>query len=180
MKRVTYMLLATSLLFLINSCCNCTNEEQIFSADESVWMLDGEIGDSLVFTNDQGETKTFYINSNLASFSKEKCAGPCCVCPEDNAAFYDFALTGDHYEGLTINLTKTNNVFQKTFAWGYCDYSSFHDFDYSLDSITVQNRLYHDILVKDLNVCKIRKIFFCKGIGLIRFDYDDGKWERSN
>lgn len=184
MNRITYLLIATSFLFLIESCCNCTNEEQIFTSDELKWLPVGEIGDSLVFSNGHGKTKTLYVNYKQESFAKEKCAGPCCVCPEDNSVFYDFQFTGEQIpytlgvrEGLTIYLIKTKNVFQKTFSWG-CPYGSFKDFDYSIDTLTINNKLYTDIFVKELDVCQIRKIFYCKEIGLIRFDYDDDKWER--
>ncbi|MBK7211712.1 MAG: hypothetical protein IPH88_00140 [Bacteroidales bacterium] len=184
MNRTILSLLFISVVFLIAGCCNCTNEEQVFSSSDLEWFPEGEVGDSIVFENGNGETKTLYINTKEEYFSKEKCAGPCCTCPEDNAAFYDFQFTGEEIpntlgirEGLTINLTKTGNILQKTFSWS-CIYGSFHDFDSSLDTLTVNNKLYRDVLVKNLDVCQIRKIFFCKKIGLIRFDYVDGVWER--
>lgn len=184
MNRAIYLLLSTSILLLVESCCNCTNDEQKFTSDELEWLPVGEVGDSLVFRNDNGETKTLYVNYKNESFSEEKCAGPCCVCPEDNSVFYDFQFTGEQIpntlsiqEGLTINLIKSKNGFQKTFSWS-CLYGSFQDFDYSLDTLTINNKLYKDIFVKELDVCHIRKIFYCKEIGLIRFDYDDGRWER--
>jgi len=185
MNRITYLLLATSFLLLMESCCNCTNEEQIFTSDELGWLPDGEIGDSLVFSNGKGETKTLYIREKQELISEGECAFvPCCACPEDNSLYYDFEFTGKKIpnttgilEGLTINLNKTNNVFQKTFSWS-CIYGSFQDFDYSVDTLTINNKLYKNIFVKELEVCNIRKIFYCKEIGLIRFDYDDNKWER--
>jgi hypothetical protein len=184
MNRITCLVFATSLLFLIESCCNCTNEEQKFTSEELEWIPVGEIGDSLLFSNDNGETKTLYVNYRQESFSEKECSGPCCVCPEDNSAFYDFQFTGEQIpntigiqEGLTINLIKSKNIFQKTFSWS-CPYGSFQDFDYSIDTLTINKKLYKDIFVKELDVCHIRKIFYCKGIGLIRFDYDDDKWER--
>jgi hypothetical protein len=187
MNRLIYLLIAISLLLLTESCCNCSNEKQTFSIDELEWIPNGEIGDSVVYINDYGVTKTFYIRVKEEFIDEVKCAGPCfCNCPEDNTGYYDFQLTGDQIpnttgilEGLTINLIKTNNAYQKTFTWS-CPYGSFQDFDYSLDTLSVNNKLYSEIFIKELNVCHIRKIFFCKGIGLIRFDYDDGKWERLN
>lgn len=184
MNRAIYLLFAISLLFLIESCCNCTNEEQVFTDEELEWLPVDDINDSLVYSNSRGETKTLYVNYKEELFSEEECAGPCCVCPEDNSAFYDFQFTGEEIpntlgikEGLTINLFKSNNVFQKTFSWS-CPYGSFQDFDYSLDTLTINNKLFTNIFVKELDVCQIRKIFYCKGIGLIRFDYEDEKWER--
>lgn len=186
MNRALYFSLITSLLFVAGSCCNCTNEDQAFTAEELKWLPTGNLGDSIVFINGEGEAKTLYVNYKEQSISKEKCAGPCCVCPEDNTSYYDFQFTGEQIpntlsmkEGLTVNLIKSKNEFHKTFSWS-CPFGSFQDFDYSLDTLTINNKLYTNIFVKELDVCHIRKIFYCKGIGLIRFDYDDGKWERLN
>jgi hypothetical protein len=187
MNRLTGLLSIISLLILAGSCCNCSNEEQSFSVDELAWIPDGQIGDSVVFNNSDGETKTFYFRLNESYISEVKCAGPCfCNCREENTGFYDFQLTGDEIpdhqgiqEGLTINLIKSNNAFQKVFSWS-CIYGSFQDFDYSIDTITVNDQVYSEVYVKELSVCNIRKLFFCKKIGLIRFDYDDGTWERVN
>jgi len=119
MKRTIYISLVISLLFLVVSCCNCSNEEQIFTAVELEWLPIGDVGDSRVFGNGHGETKTLFVNLKGEYFSEEKCAGPCCVCPEDNSVFYDFQFAGEQIpntlgiqEGLTINLTKTKNVLR--------------------------------------------------------------------
>jgi hypothetical protein len=179
------LLLLPFLLLLINSCCNCSGEEQTFTPEEKDWIPASEIGDSLVFVNALGDTKTFFVRQKQDLFSRERCAGPCCVCPEDNAAYSDFECSGETIpgsfisEGLTISLIKTNNTFQKSFTWS-CPYGNFQDFDYHLDTLTVHNRIYTDVQVKELTVCSIRKIFFSRGSGLIRFDYDDGSWERVN
>jgi len=184
MNKYINLAITFCVLFTLASCCNCSNEEQTFASDDLEWIPDGDIGDSVVFINADGEEKIFYIRVMEQYISEVKCAGPCfCNCPEENTGYYDFQFTGEEIpntlgirEGITINLIKTNNMVQKTFTWS-CPYGSFQDFDYSIDTITVRNKLYHNVFVKEMDVCNIRKIFYCKGIGLIRFDYDDGTWE---
>lgn len=186
MNRVFLFLLFISLTFWFGSCCVCSNEEQTFSNQELIWIPQDSTGDSILYINQTGELKTFHIRRKEQFLSVVKCAGPCfCNCPEENTGYYDFELTGDQilntlvHEGLTINLVKTNNVIHKTFSWS-CLYGSFQEFDYTLDTLTVRNKMYREIYVKELEVCHIRKIFYCKLEGLIRFDYDDGTWERLN
>ncbi|MBK9358186.1 MAG: hypothetical protein IPN08_12445 [Bacteroidales bacterium] len=187
MYRQIYLTILTALLLLAGSCCDCSNREQTFSEDELSWIPDGQVGDSVVFVNGNGGTKTFFIRVSDQSIDEVKCAGPCfCNCPEDNTGYYRFELTGEQipntigiYEGLNINLRKTDDFCEKTYTWS-CPDGSFHDFDYSIDTMTINGRLYNDILVKELTVCHIRKIYFSRANGLLRFDYDDGVWERLN
>lgn len=178
--------MAVSFLIFIKGCCNCTNEEQVFTSDELKWLPVTEIGDSLEYSNGKGDTKTLHVTYKEESFFKEKCAGPCCVCPEDNTVFYDFRFTGELIpntlgirEGLTINLSKTRSVFQKTFSWSSIE-GSFQEFDYSMDTLTINNRLYTGVFVKELDAYPIRKIYYCKEIGLIRFEYVNDTWDRIN
>lgn len=187
MKRLINPAIVIVLLFLTGSCCTCSDEVQSFTASEKEWIPEGETGDSAVFKNEYGQLKTFYIRQKYEGIEETKCAGPCfCKCAEDEKGYYIFEFTGELIpntlsimEGLTINMNKSDNVSQNTFTWS-CTDGSFQNFDYYIDTLTINNKLYSDIFVKELDVCNIRKIFFCKGTGLIRFDYVDGIWERIN
>jgi len=185
LKYSFFMVFLLPLTMLTISCCNCTNDEQSFSLADLEWIPADSTGDSVVFIHTSGAVKTFFVRRKEQYLSEVKCAGPCfCNCPEDNSGYFDFELTGAEiqntlgiHEGLTINLIKTNNHVQHTFSWS-CLYGSFYQFDYTLDTLTVSGKLYEEVYVKELEVCHIRKIFYCKKEGLIRFDYDDGTWQR--
>lgn len=184
MYRIIYLIGIVLLPIVFAACCNCTNNEPKLTADELGWIPTGQLDDSMVYSNGKGETKTFRITESNQMVTEEKCAGPCCVCPEDNVVYYYFQLTGvskpagdEYQEGLMVSLTKSSKGTEKLFSWG-CPYGSFHEFDYEVDTITINHKVYSHVFVKELDVCNIRKLFFSKSEGLLRFDYTDGIWER--
>jgi len=171
---------------LTQSCCRCDDVKQEFTEEEEAWIPDGELGDSIVFTNGDSLTKTFFVEFKDKGYMIEMCAGPgCCICEEDHALISNYRIGGEIIpgtmvtEGFTINIDKSNYNFTKTFGWS-CIYNKFQEFDYTLDTLIVKGVLYNTVHVKETNDCNIRKIYFVKKIGLIKFELEDGVWERMN
>lgn len=185
MKKLILLFITSSTLILAESCCDCSNDEQKLSNSELSWIPDGKIGDSLVFQNDQGNTKTYYITSKKAFIKESECPPFfCCACKENDASQYSFQALEDTtmktfkgLDGITIILNKSNNIFKKSFYIN-CT-TEIQDFDYSLDTFKIDNKLHKNVLVKDSKNCK-SKVYYTKGLGLIRFEDENETWNLSN
>lgn len=186
MKQASTIFLIVLSIFVLSSCCNCDSNDPDFSQDERDWVPDHEVSDSVIFSNGDSLRKTLYVKIKDEGVVPCKLAGPGCCCPEDDNLFLNYALYGDEIpgtngmmEGLTISINKTDHSFSKSIGWS-CNSVPFHEFDYTLDSLTVNETTYYQVFVKELSVCNISSIYFCKKIGLIQFEQDNISWQKLN
>ena len=185
MKKLIILFAACSTLLLTESCCDCSNDKQELNIEKLTWIPNGEIGDSIVFQNEQGATKTYYITEKKENLAEPSCPPIfCCSCEENNVVSFSFIAREDtvsnaanNLDEIEISLTKSKNVLKKHFYFN-CS-SDFQDFDYLLDTFIINGKLYKNVLVKESKTCK-SKVYFTKGFGYIRFEDENGTWNRIN
>jgi hypothetical protein len=189
----TLLIIGLSLHF--SGCCNCTDEAVSFSPEQKSWFIKGNIGDSVVFENTSGKTKTYRVKRN--GFYELAVRNPRlrnCNCPEDQNIYYEYLMEGEDlilgpansgHEAMQLRIHNYNHPdIHPSNLWFNIDYGlvTFRRFDQVFDSLLVNNRMYKEVYMH-LNLepnPKYRIIYFSKTEGFIRFENDSTSWARVN